>query len=120
MKKFIYANLKYPEEARKNKIEGTVVLRIGIDYKGNVIDSKVKSSLGYGCDEEAQRVVGLLKYEVNNKVRRGKVLFHKILNIHFKVAKKATSTTEISYQITKKKEEKSPSNSGSIDYTITI
>ena len=57
MDKVIQENLKYPKEALANKIEGSVYLRYGIDYKGNVIETKVISSLGYGCAEEAVRIV---------------------------------------------------------------
>ncbi|NND33490.1 MAG: energy transducer TonB [Saprospiraceae bacterium] len=81
--KFIGDHLTYPEEAKKHKIEGTVVLRVKINYTGQVIGAKVRSGIGYGCDEEAQRVVKLIKFEIDSKVRRGKVLFHKMINIHF-------------------------------------
>lgn len=114
MRKFLSQQIKYPTAARKEKISGTVRLRIDIDYKGKVTGSKVLTSLGYGCDEEAQRVVGLLKFEVP-KQRKIKVVFHKTMNINFKYKekeatqkKKAPKTTppgqEITYTISKKKE----------------
>ncbi|MEM6828930.1 MAG: TonB family protein [Bacteroidota bacterium] len=53
----IERNLKYPEEARLNKIEGTVVLELTINPSGGIQNIKVKKSLGYGCDEEAIRLV---------------------------------------------------------------
>ena len=57
MRALIGRELKYPSEALESKIEGTVYLRYNIDHKGNVTSSKVLSSLGHGCDEEAQRIV---------------------------------------------------------------
>ena len=36
MRKFIGENLSYPDAAREAGIEGTVVIRIGIDFKGKV------------------------------------------------------------------------------------
>ncbi len=54
LSKFIKGNLIYPKGALKHKKEGVVVLRIDINHKGIVAGSKVKMSLGYGCDEEAQ------------------------------------------------------------------
>ena len=46
MKKFIGSNLRYPEEALKNKIEGTVYLRYDIDHQGTVTDAKVVKGIG--------------------------------------------------------------------------
>lgn len=120
LRKFIKDNLKYPETALEQGVEGTVVLRADIDYKGNVLGSKIKSSLGYGCDEEAQRVVSLLKFEVKEKIRKGKILFHKNLNIHFKLPKRKSTQTTLTYQIKKKKKPESQTTSGSYSYTITI
>lgn len=125
MKKFIGENLKYPPEALKDKIEGTVVLRLSIDYKGKVIKSKVKSGLSSGCNEEAQRVVSLLEFDVDTRVRKGKILFHKNINIHFRLPKATPpkkekaepQRTQLTYTITTKKASKpSPSYS----YTIKV
>ena len=122
MNKFIAENLVYPPKAVESKLEGTVVLRVQIDFKGNVAGSKIKSSLGHGCDEEAQRVVGLLKFDVDNKSRRGKLLFHKTINIHFHLKETQKSKTaepvhqtQLNYTITKKQEKKP---AASYKYTI--
>ena len=117
MNTFIAQELKYPDEARRNQIEGTVVLRLDINYKGTVTAAHVKSSLGYGCDEEAQRVALMLDFKVNGQFRRGKLLFHKNLNIHFRRPKPKAQATKIQYQITKETEE---SSSSSYNYTITL
>lgn len=82
--KFIYANLRYPAAALEAKIEGTVMLEYDIDYKGNVVDTRVLQSLGFGCDEEAVRVVRMLKFAVGRN-RGVKVLFHKKTQIRFKL-----------------------------------
>jgi TonB family protein len=57
MYEFIKNNLKYPEGARKNGIEGTVHITFRVDKKGNVSGVKVQQSIGFGCDEEAVRVL---------------------------------------------------------------
>ncbi|MFC2130729.1 TonB family protein [Bacteroidota bacterium] len=57
MLKYIQENLKYPEEARKNSIEGTVHITFRVDKDGNVSGVKVQQSIGYGCDDEAVRVL---------------------------------------------------------------
>lgn len=40
MNKFIEDNLKYPDEAIKNKIEGTVAVDYNVDIFGKVISAK--------------------------------------------------------------------------------
>ncbi|MEM6722416.1 MAG: energy transducer TonB, partial [Bacteroidota bacterium] len=87
MKTFISQNLKYPEAAQKAGVEGTVRINYDINHLGKVIKTKVISSLGHGCDEEAQRLVKLLRFEIPKKPRNLKVRFHKDINIHFKLPK---------------------------------
>lgn len=86
--KFIHANLRYPAAALEAKIEGAVLVEYDIDYKGNVVDTRVLQPLGYGCDEEAARVVRLLKFAVGRN-RGIKVLFHKKTQIRFKLPAQA-------------------------------
>jgi TonB family protein len=59
---FIKENLKYPDEAIKNKIEGNVLLGYNVNDNGEITDVEIIKPLGYGCDEEALRLIGLLKY----------------------------------------------------------
>jgi TonB family protein len=120
---FIYSHLVYPQEAIDHKTEGTVVIVIDINHKGEVINSKIKQSLGHGCDEAAREVVNKLHFNLDQVVRRGKTIFHKTLNIHFKLPKidiTPIATTELKYTITKKKEEKSSDDSSSYHYTIDL
>lgn len=121
---FIKEHLQYPEDAFEAKIEGTVQLKITINYKGVVTDTKVLSSLGYGCNEEAARVARLLKFLVpkNRKVR---AQFHKKINFHFRLPKQrpkpAPKTSSVQYTISKKKEEQpspKPQPGSSYEYTI--
>ncbi|RLD59253.1 MAG: hypothetical protein DRJ05_06690 [Bacteroidetes bacterium] len=58
--KFLSRNIKYPEEARKNGIAGTVYLKFNIEKDGEVSNVKLLRGIGGGCDEEAIRVVSLL------------------------------------------------------------
>lgn len=93
MKKFVSGHLKYPKEALSEKVEGTVIIRYALDYRGKVVDAKVKKGLGHGCDEEALRVVKMLRFEVPQE-RKKKVRINQDINIHFKLPKprKKTST----------------------------
>jgi protein TonB len=55
--KFLAENIKYPQQASENGIQGTVYVSFVVDSKGNVTDVKVLRGIGGGCDEEAIRVV---------------------------------------------------------------
>ncbi len=82
--KAIYSALKYPKAALEHKTEGIVLVEYDIDYKGNVIDTRVLQGIGHGCDEEACRVVKLLKFDVPT-TRGVRLLFHKKIKIQFKL-----------------------------------
>jgi protein TonB len=121
IKALIRDNLKYPEEALKHKIEGTVSLKYTIDHKGTVIETHVISGLGQGCDEEAIRLVRMLKFEVP-KVRGVKVLFHKDMHVHFRMPKPQVRQAPVSTQYTYTTAPvKSPAKQpGGYHYTITV
>lgn len=86
--KFIYSNLRYPKDAFEAGIEGTVYLEYDIDYLGNVVATRVLQGLGHGCDEEAIRVVQLMKFDVERN-RGVHVLFHQKVKVQFKMPKQA-------------------------------
>ena len=68
LKSFVKDNLRYPKEAFVNKIEGSVFMRYEVNEQGGVHNISVVNGLGYGCDEEAKRIVSLLKYpKVKNR-----------------------------------------------------
>jgi TonB family protein len=54
---YLADSLQYPQVALKNNIEGVVVLELIISEKGKLVHIKIIKGLGYGCDEEAQRLV---------------------------------------------------------------
>lgn len=54
---YIGKNLKYPTEARDNKVEGTVVISFVVNKNGDIEMAKIVRSIGAGCEEEALRVV---------------------------------------------------------------
>ena len=128
MRAFIGKNLKYPQAARAAGIEGTVRLRIDISHQGKVTAAKVLSSLGHGCDEEAVRVVQLLRFEIP-KLRKLRAIFHKTINIHFRLAaneKESPSTGQIQYTISPAKkpskqadDQNDAQEGGGYEYTIS-
>jgi len=115
---FIYKELKYPEDAVPHKVEGTVVLKAEINYKGDVIDAKIISSLFPSCDEEAIRVVKLLKFKIE-KIRDLKVRFYKTFNIKFKMPIK-TAEVIVNYTVLKTEPKKQKLESPKINFTYKI
>lgn len=59
--KVFQENIKYPADARNDKIEGKVFVQILIDKEGNAKDIKIVRGVFPSIDEEAYRVAGLLK-----------------------------------------------------------
>ena len=55
--KFVQKNLTYPDSAKMMEIEGVAVVRFLIDNKGQVQNTKLLYDLGYGCGEEAIRII---------------------------------------------------------------
>jgi protein TonB len=120
IKAFIRDNLTYPPEALKHQVEGTVSLKYTIDHKGSVVETHIISGLGKGCDEEAVRLVRMLKFEVP-KVRGIKVQFHKEMHVHFRLPKKQVKPTTTSTQYTYTTvPSKTPASSSGYHYTITV
>jgi len=111
MSAFIKQHLKYPKESIKAQINGVVRIKIEIDFQGRVIGSKILSGLDESCNVEAERLVKLLKFNVDHKVRKGKIMFFKTLNIKFNPPqiKPATNkqNTTLNYKLTPSKESES-------------
>ena len=54
---YLSANLKYPEQAIKEGIEGTVYLSFVVEVDGSIQGVGILRGIGGGCDEEAMRVI---------------------------------------------------------------
>jgi protein TonB len=115
LSKFIQENLRYPKEALEAKVEGKVVVGFDVDDNGLVHNVHLVHGIGFGCDEEAMRIVRLLRYQkVSNRGRR--VLMHSKLNIRFKLPK-----SRVSYEVVKQKVKvKEPGKDNIVSYTINI
>ncbi|MDJ1472992.1 energy transducer TonB [Cytophagaceae bacterium YF14B1] len=60
MNEFLSQNMKYPEEARTDKVEGDVFVRFMVKKDGTITTPKVISGLGAGCDQEAVRLLTVM------------------------------------------------------------
>lgn len=54
---YISKKLKYPKDAKSKGIEGKVYVEFVVDETGSLTEIKVKEGIGYGCDEEAVRLI---------------------------------------------------------------
>jgi TonB family protein len=57
LQKYLQDNLKYPESARANNVEGKVYVSFIVNEKGKIKDVKILKGLNKACDKEAMRVV---------------------------------------------------------------
>jgi protein TonB len=57
LQQYLSSNLKYPRAAKRAKVTGTVFVGFVVDRNGLIKDAQVLKGIGYGCDEEVQRVV---------------------------------------------------------------
>ena len=58
--KFLGANIKYPQLAKDNGIEGRVFVNFVVEKDGEISNIKILRGIGSGCDDEAIRVIGLM------------------------------------------------------------
>lgn len=58
--KFLKSNVKYPEECRKNKIQGTVIVAFMVKENGKIDDIQISNSVNQELDNESIRVIKLL------------------------------------------------------------
>lgn len=56
-KKYVEDNLEYPSDALENDISGTVLLEVSIAADGDIRSILTRKGLGFGCDQEAIRLV---------------------------------------------------------------
>lgn len=56
---YLGSAIRYPESARESKTEGKVFIGFVIERNGTLTDLNVIKGIGYGCDEEALRVLRL-------------------------------------------------------------
>jgi TonB family protein len=86
---FMMKNLKYPEQAKKNGVQGKVFVTFIVEKDGSLSNVKVMRGVGSGCDEEAVRVVKMMpKWKPGiNKGKPVKVQF--VLPIKFALGEKS-------------------------------
>jgi protein TonB len=54
---FLQKNLRYPSAAQRANVGGKVYVQFVVNTDGTIQDVQVLKSVGFGCDEEAVRVI---------------------------------------------------------------
>ena len=120
LREFVNAHLQYPQDAIDQHIEGVVTITYQVNDDGEVENPTVMKSLCPSCDEEALRIVQMLRYEkVRNRGIRLKM--NSKLNINFHLAPTPAKST-ITYTYTsssKKSGSQKPASSGHYSYSIS-
>ncbi|OFY87365.1 MAG: hypothetical protein A3F72_03960 [Bacteroidetes bacterium RIFCSPLOWO2_12_FULL_35_15] len=86
---FIKENLEYPRQAQLSNIQGKVVVRFVVEPSGLVTNIGIDKSLGGGCDQEALRIIEMIKWYPgmnNEKLVRVQMTYpiYFVLNDEFK------------------------------------
>jgi periplasmic protein TonB len=83
---FLKKHLRYPSRALDKRIQGKVFIKFVVEKDGSITDLKVTKSLGYGCDEEALRVVRMMDRKWSPGKSNGvPVRVYKDLSINFEM-----------------------------------
>jgi Ca-activated chloride channel homolog len=69
---FISRHIVYPQEAQKQKISGTVIIKIVVNTDGSIDEIKVIRSVDTLLDQEAVRVIKLTSGKWNSAERNGR------------------------------------------------
>lgn len=92
---FIKNNLKYPKKAKSLGIEGKVFIEFIVEKNGTLNDFKILKNIGYGCGEEALRVLKMSpKWEP--EIQKGKTIRTKMtIPISFKIKDNTQSNKKL-------------------------
>ena len=83
--KFLKKNLKYPNQARRMGIEGKVFVRFIIEKDGRITEVEAVKGIGFGCDQEAVRVISMSPQWNPGKQRGRPVRQQMIIPIYFRL-----------------------------------
>ncbi len=120
-KKFISENLRYPPEALAAGIQGSVLAGYDILDTGEVENIRIIKGIGYGCDEETERLISLLRFEkVKNRGLRLKVSTKTTIHFHIPGVVISYNSGSTPVQNSSSPEPDKSGPTVSYDYTISI
>ena len=104
LQNIISKNLTYPKEALEKKVEGSIFLNYEVGFEGQIISVSVVKGIGSGCDEEAVRLVKLLRFSPQNNHGVKIITKHKIkINFKLPTEPKVAKQITLNYTTTKSK-----------------
>lgn len=121
MDAFIIENMQYPKEALELKQEAEVWVEYEMDFSGKVAWAKSVKPVGLGFDEEAVRLVRLLKFAPQNN-HGIKISSKQKIKIRFRLPLKQQEI-KLNYAYTQNKQEKNKNpetSKTSYSYTINL
>lgn len=86
MLQYIYQNLKYPEDAKKNNVQGVSVIQFVIEKDGSISNGTIVKDPGSGTGAESLRVVNSMPKWIPGKQKGKKVRVKYTLPIKYKMA----------------------------------
>lgn len=81
--KFLSKNMRYPSQAARANIQGRVIVQFTVMPDGTIADIQTLKGIGFGCDEEAERVVKLMPKWIPGRQSGNPVRVRFTLPIHF-------------------------------------
>jgi len=120
-RELIAANLRYPDAALEAGTEGSVIVEYEVHDNGTVDRPRVLKGIGHGCDEEALRLVGLLRFEkVKNRGLRVTMTTKTTIRFRLPAAVRITYTSAENKKLSKPVPEKNKPEPGKAKYNYTI
>lgn len=82
---FLSTNVKYPEDAAKQKVEGRVMVSFVVETDGSISDVKIMRRVFPSLDDEALRVVKMMPKWLPGKMNGEVVRVHYTLPISYRL-----------------------------------
>lgn len=87
MQKWIRSNMRYPSQAKKAHVEGTVNVEVTFEKDGKISNAEIVKSVDPSLDEEAIRLIGEMPQWEPGNVNGVKVRSKRIIPIKFQLKK---------------------------------
>jgi len=84
LEKYINSNIIYSSEAQNTRIQGNVTIQFAVGTDGTLSEVYIVKGIGYGCDEEAKRLVENMPNWIPGEYQGEKVKATTIIAIPFK------------------------------------
>lgn len=88
LKEFISNNIKYPQKAKIDSIEGTVFISFWVDTTGNTVNHKVIRGIREDLNKEAIRVTKLIKFKEPAMQRNKPIKVRYTVPVDFEISTK--------------------------------